>query len=160
MTPLPKPHPIIVFDGECRLCIASLRFVENRDRHQEFRYVPFQSAAGRVVMERLAMDPAALDSFVLLEQGRAFAKSAAWSRILLALAFPWSWWGWGMRLVPTAIGDHVYDFVGRHRLSWFGRNETCVWPAPDDPLGADIAAVHAALDGCAPGKRSPSGTSR
>ncbi len=141
--PLP---PIIVFDGHCRLCLASLRFIERHDHAHRFRYLPFQAAAGRLVSERLAMDPEALDSFVLLDEGRAMTKTAAWCRILMALGPPWSWLGRVARWVPAALGDRVYDLVGRNRVRWFGRLDACPWPLPDDPLAAEAVQVTAALD--------------
>ena len=123
---------IIVFDGVCRLCDASLKFVERRDRRDVFRYVPFQSEQGSLICAHYSVDPGALDSFILIEQGRMFKKSSAWARILRRLPQPWGLLGSLLGVVPVWIRDPVYDYVGRHRYQWFGRFDTCIWPRGED----------------------------
>lgn len=136
---------IIIFDGLCRLCHGSLRFVERRDRARALRYAPFQSAAGALVVERFDLDTAALDSFIVLADGEVFSKSAAWAKILRTLRPPWSAFGAVLAAIPAGLSDPVYDFVGRRRHCWFGRFEQCPWPLPDDELAASVEAIAAAL---------------
>lgn len=144
------PEPIIVFDGHCRLCLASLRFVDKRDRKRRLRYVPFQESAGQLVCEHFGIDREALESFLLLDGGQVHRKSAAWSRILRHLTLPWPWAGSLLAMLPAEFSDAIYDFVGRHRLRWFGRNEACAWPPPADHRMASMDDVREALTTLAP----------
>lgn len=136
---------IIVFDGVCRLCNASLRFVDRRDVRGKFVYLPIESEAGRRVCARFGVDPDDPDSFVLLDEGDLYLKTAAWSAVLRGLRIPWSWTGYLLGLVPARLADPVYDFVGRNRYRWFGRFDACPWPPDDDARRATDAQVEAAL---------------
>ncbi|PKN39805.1 MAG: hypothetical protein CVU63_14125, partial [Deltaproteobacteria bacterium HGW-Deltaproteobacteria-20] len=42
--PAQTPPPIVLFDGECGLCHASVRFVVERDDRALFRFAPLDSA--------------------------------------------------------------------------------------------------------------------
>lgn len=136
---------IIVFDGHCRLCHRSLRFVEARESAGAIRYAPFDSQAGRQLCERLGIDVHAPDSFVLVDTAGVHLKARAWARVLRTLRAPWPVLGWLLDALPDALSAWGYDFVGRHRYRWFGRFETCPWPAPDDARAASSDDVEAML---------------
>lgn len=121
--------PVILFDGVCNLCDASVRFVIRRDPRGTFRFASLQSPTGRALLERHGMpvdDPA---SIVLVEQGRCYTKSDAALRIARALRWPWKLLG-GLTIVPRFVRDGVYDIVARNRYRWFGRREVCSLPDP------------------------------
>jgi predicted DCC family thiol-disulfide oxidoreductase YuxK len=128
-----SPHGLILFDGVCVLCSGGCRFVNRRDRHDYFRYVPIQQAEGRAIAGQLGIDPDRPNSFAFVADGRAFVKSEAALRIARELP----WWGWVsvFLLVPRAIRDWVYDVIARYRYRWFGRTEVCALPTADRRWG-------------------------
>lgn len=69
-------------------------------------------------------------SIVLVEDGRAYARSTAALRIARHLSFPWKL-AWAWVIVPRFFRDWVYDFVARHRYRWFGKKDVCMVPTPE-----------------------------
>ena len=124
-----QKNAIILFDGVCNLCNASVRFVISRDRGDRFRFAPLQSEVGR----RLAGDyalPDDLRTFLLIDDEQSYEKSAAWLRVMRRLGWPWSAL-YLLVIVPRPVRDWVYDIVGRNRYKWFGKLDQCPVPAPD-----------------------------
>lgn len=109
-------QPIVLFDGDCGLCHASVRFVLERDERELFRFAPLGSKAAR---DSLAgTGPKALgDSVLLVENGRVYDRSTAALRIARRLRWPWNL-AWGLTLVPRVVRDLAYDWVARRRSRW------------------------------------------
>jgi predicted DCC family thiol-disulfide oxidoreductase YuxK len=126
---LEENHPVILFDGVCNLCSASVRFVLAHDKDDVFRFASLQSETGR----ELAKDHGAridLSTFYLLENGVVYERSDAWLRIMARLGKPWSILA-VFCLVPRYIRDLAYDLIGRNRYQWFGKKESCDLPDPE-----------------------------
>ena len=70
------------------------------------------------------------DSFVLVDNGQVFIRSAAALRVARGLSFPWSL-AYAFMAVPRPLRDWVYDFVASHRYRWFGRRDVCMVPTPE-----------------------------
>ena len=70
------------------------------------------------------------DSFVLIDNGRAYKKSTAGLKVYNKLPWYWKWTqlGW---IAPRFVRDAVYDFIARNRYKWFGKKEECSLPTPD-----------------------------
>ena len=122
-------HPVVLFDGVCNLCNRCVRFVARRDPECRFRFASLQSDAGRRLLAAHGGDPGALDTMVLIEEGRCFTRSDAALRIarglrgaakLLAAA----------AVIPRPIRDWLYDRVAARRYRWFGRTDSCPRPEP------------------------------
>ena len=123
-------HAIVLFDGVCNLCDASVRFIIARDRHDRIRFAALQSATGRSIAAEFGIS-GNLSTFFLIEDGRAYERSDAWLRILRNLGGPWSALNVFI-IVPRPIRDWFYGFVGRNRYRWFGKTDYC--PTPDPGL--------------------------
>ncbi|MEX2528178.1 MAG: thiol-disulfide oxidoreductase DCC family protein [Gemmatimonadota bacterium] len=121
--------PILLFDGVCNLCTASVRWVLPRDPDGNFRFASLQSEVGRKLLLDAGGNPEELDSVVLLEGGRLWERSTAALRVARKLKAPWPLL-YAFILVPRPIRDWVYDLVARHRYRIFGRKEECMIPEP------------------------------
>ena len=123
-------NPILLFDGVCHLCTASVQFVIKRDPQQRFRLARLQSnVAQQLLAEHHASDNG-LDSVILIHKGRLYRKSRAALHTMLLLNRAWPLMGVFL-LVPRFIADPVYDYIGRHRYQWFGKMNTCWLPETD-----------------------------
>jgi predicted DCC family thiol-disulfide oxidoreductase YuxK len=120
---------VILFDGVCNLCNASVRWVIARDRGAVFRFASLQSVAGMQVLAAAGAAAGAQDSVVLVDEAGVHTRSEAVLRIARRLGFPWSLAGTG-RILPRAWRDAVYAWVARHRYAWFGRQDACLRPTP------------------------------
>ena len=130
--PFADDRPIIIFDGKCVLCSAFARFVLRTDRAGRFRLLAAQSPLGTALYKHLGLDPVSYQTYVLLEDGKAFLRSQAALRIFAGLGAPWPVLATVGQLVPLPWRDGVYDFIARHRLQWFGVRENCYLPAPSE----------------------------
>lgn len=115
---------LILFDGYCVLCNGTAGFVARRDPAGRFRFAALQSVIGGELARRHGVEPDELSTFVLVENDTAFVRSTAALRILRRLRFPWPLL-YGLIVVPRALRDAVYDWVGRNRYRWFGRRASC-----------------------------------
>ncbi len=122
-------NPLILFDGVCNLCNATVQFVIKFDRQKRFRFASLQSRTG----SRLAADSGdvSLNSVLLIHNGQVYRQSDAALRILKLLG---GWWSFAFVFIilPVSFRNFVYDFIGKRRYRWFGKKEEC-W-VPDESL--------------------------
>lgn len=125
-------HPRIVFyDGVCGLCNKTVRRLVRLDRDRRFRYAPLQGElGGRLRAERDDV-PDDLDSFVYLEDGRAYLRSRALVRAARQLCYPWKMASW-LWIIPWPITDLVYRLVARWRYRIWGKYDECRIPTPEE----------------------------
>ncbi|NNE69463.1 MAG: thiol-disulfide oxidoreductase DCC family protein [Rhodothermales bacterium] len=123
------PHPIILFDGVCNLCNASVNFVLDRDPGT-FRFGSLQSPEGQALMAEVGYSDERMGSIVLVEGGNVLTESDAVLRIAGRLQGPARLLRL-FRVVPRWIRDPVYRLVSRNRYRWFGRRDVCRIPTPD-----------------------------
>jgi predicted DCC family thiol-disulfide oxidoreductase YuxK len=126
---IPPGGPVILFDGVCKLCNGSVRFVIERDPAGTFRFVQAQSGLGTAILRDLGLSTERYESFVLIDTGRAWFKSEAGLRIVARLRRPWPLLR-VCRLCPRPVRDWIYDRVAANRYAWFGRHESCLMPDP------------------------------
>jgi predicted DCC family thiol-disulfide oxidoreductase YuxK len=128
---LPKGKKIILFDGVCNLCDASVHYVIKHDKNDLFRFVALQSDLGQAILKHIGINPIHIDSIILYEPEVAYYyKSSAALEIAkglngiftLATLF---------QIVPTGIRDFIYDFVAENRYKWYGKKEACLVPSPE-----------------------------
>jgi len=122
---------VIVFDGHCNLCSATVDFVARRDPGHRFRLAASQSPAGASLLARHGIDAADPSTVYLVESGRVSQKSTAALRIARGLKFPWSL-AYAFILVPRPLRDAVYKLVAGNRYRWFGRREACRLATAED----------------------------
>ncbi len=121
---------IVLFDGTCNFCDASVKLILANDPAGHFRFAALQSDAGRAALARagvVAPADGTGGSIVLLEAGRVSTRSDAALRIATSLRFPWPLLG-ALFAVPQGVRDGVYDVVARSRYALFGRRAECRIP--------------------------------
>ena len=122
--------PILLFDGHCNLCNASVQWVLRRDKSGRFRFASLQSDFGRQLMHTHGLDADRLDTVVLIVGGKVYLRSDAPLEVARHIGGVWRWL-YPFRLIPPFIRDAVYRFIARNRYRWFGRNEVCWLPRPE-----------------------------
>ncbi len=132
MAPDRDAHPVVLFDGVCNLCNATVNFVLDRERGEGLRFASLQSAAGRALLREHGREVAAGDpeSVLLVEGGRVYDRSTAALRVARLLRWPWRALGVFV-LVPRPLRDLVYRWIARHRYRWFGKSDVCRVPTPE-----------------------------
>jgi predicted DCC family thiol-disulfide oxidoreductase YuxK len=122
--------PIVLFDGVCNLCDASVRFVVERDERAIFRFATLDSPAARELLQNVGAPSDLPDSVVLIDAGQVSDRSTAALRIARHLGWPWKL-AYALIVVPRFVRDAVYDWVAKRRYAWFGKKETCLVPTPE-----------------------------
>lgn len=121
---------IVFYDGACILCNASVQLLIKRDAHNKLYYAHLQSSIAKEMLSSASIDPDALKSLILFENGEFFTHSTGVLRTLKYLDRPWRW----LRIllvVPTPIRDSIYNHIAKHRYQWFGQTETCMIPSEE-----------------------------
>lgn len=121
---------VVLFDGVCNLCNASVQFILKRDVAGAFRFAALQSEAGRRLLEGHGLPADALSTVVVVADGRAYTHSGAALRIARGLGGAWPALG-ALGVVPRFARDAAYRLVARNRYRWFGRRDECMLPTPE-----------------------------
>lgn len=125
----PEPR-IVLFDGVCNFCNASINFVIDHDPQGRFRFASLQSATGQQLLAAHQEPTRDFDSVILLKGGKVYRKSDAALEIALDLGGFWVLL-YGFKVVPRVLRNAVYDLVARNRYRWFGRLDACRLPTPE-----------------------------
>jgi predicted DCC family thiol-disulfide oxidoreductase YuxK len=115
-------------------CSRWVRFVATRDVDRRFRFTAIQSAYGTRLAQAFGINPDDPDTNAVVLGGVAYFKSDAALTVLGAL--PGWRWVRGLRLIPKALRDAVYNLVARSRYRIFGKFEECF--VPDEELRARV----------------------
>jgi predicted DCC family thiol-disulfide oxidoreductase YuxK len=118
---------LVLFDGVCNLCNASVQFLLRQDTAEKFLFASLQSNTGQKILAQYGLDGAAIQSVVLIHHGKAYTKSSAALRLAWILGGAWSL-AYVFIIVPKFLRDAVYDVVARNRYRWFGKSDTCWLP--------------------------------
>lgn len=132
--PAPVPSgPIVLYDGLCGFCDASVQWTVQHDPAAVFRFAPLQGSTAREILRRHPEVPAGLDSILLVEQ-RADGETITWYSqaifgICREIPGPWRFFA-VLRLLPRVVSDLGYRLFARLRYLVWGRRDTCRIPTP------------------------------
>ena len=123
--------PIILFDGKCNLCNSGINFVIARDHKKRFKFSFLNSNRSKKLLQEFGESYKKVNSIILIENQKAYSKSAAVLRIAKHLGglYPLLYM---FVIIPPVIRNFVYDVIARNRYKWFGKNDTCGINTPDE----------------------------
>ena len=120
---------IILFDGVCSFCNASVLFVIKHDAAATFQFAALQSAVGALQLKAFSASEM-LHSLVLIENGKFYTESTAALRIAKKLDGVWSLL-YAFIIIPAFARNWVYRFIAKNRYKWFGKQVNCVMPSDE-----------------------------
>jgi predicted DCC family thiol-disulfide oxidoreductase YuxK len=118
---------LVVLDGACGLCSATARRIAHFDRADRVRLCTVQSVLGQGLMRHYGLSPDDPESFLLIEDGRAYGSLDAAIRLFSQLNpvfLPLV----ALRLLPRSVQDWLYARVARNRYRLFGKGDLCALP--------------------------------
>ncbi|MEA5403180.1 thiol-disulfide oxidoreductase DCC family protein [Arcicella sp. DC2W] len=121
---------IILFDGVCNFCNASINFVIEHDNQKRFKFASLQSDFGYETLKKYNRNTSDFDSVILLKNNRLYIKSEAALEIAKDLSGFWKYLS-VFNILPTFILDFFYDLIAKNRYKLFGKSEVCRMPSPD-----------------------------
>lgn len=122
----PPTPDLIVFDGACVFCSGFARFMARHDKAERFRFVTAQSTTGQVLCRQHDLDPAAMETNIVIVNGRAHVKMAAFAAAMRSLGWPWHALALA-GVIPEPVSDWLYDGIAQNRYR-FGRR-ACPLPS-------------------------------
>lgn len=129
---IPKNKKIILFDGVCNFCNASVRFIIKRDKKDVFRFASLESDLGQKLTDERGIDTSKIDSIILIDPGNAYyIKSTAALEISKELSGLYPALS-VFQVLPEGFRNLIYDFVAKNRYEWFGKSETCPMPTEEE----------------------------
>lgn len=120
---------IILFDGICNLCNTAVQFVIRRDNSNHFLFASSQSEEGKKILTENNLPANEMNSFILVENGKAYDQSVAALKVVRKLKGLWRFL-FGFIIVPKFIRDGIYQVISKSRYQWFGRKNECMIPTP------------------------------
>jgi len=130
---------LVIYDGYCGLCNASVQWLIRRDRQDRLRFIPSHAPAVAYLLAAHPQpaEPSGAPGSVLVVR-RPFSthpvvlvRSRAVLAALRELRFPWPAISVLLSLVPAFLADPVYRLVARWRYRIWGRLDACPLPTPD-----------------------------
>jgi len=127
--PQAYPEPLAVLDGACALCSYGARLIDRFDRRERIRICPVQSPLGQRLLEENGLDAHDPESWLFIDQGRAYKGFEAWIRLGQACG------GMGRAMtlfwaLPRPLRARLYRWVAQNRIAWFGTADLCALPSP------------------------------
>lgn len=128
---LPENKKLILFDGVCNLCNASVQYVIKRDKKNLFMFAALQSDIGEQIINHYNIDTSKTDSILLYSKDDGIKiKSSAAIHIAKSLGFPRNLMAIFF-IIPIPVRNWVYDYVAKNRYKWYGKQDSCWIPTPD-----------------------------
>jgi len=121
-------QPLILFDGVCNLCNASVNFIIKRDNYQHFKFASIQSDAGKQILLQHNKKKHSLTSIILIYNNTLYYKSTAILKLLYILGGIYSLSVIGY-LIPKKLRDWLYDYIAKNRYKWYGKSKSCMMPS-------------------------------
>lgn len=130
-----SPQPVLLYDGECGLCNALVRFMLRRDRRRVLLFAPLQGRAGQAFLRSRGLGTEDFDSLVFIEDHtRAdtafFLRTAGALRALRELGGAWKKLSSILGVVPACCSDLIYKCIARTRYRLFGQYRPTPLPDP------------------------------
>jgi predicted DCC family thiol-disulfide oxidoreductase YuxK len=127
--------PVLLYDGECSLCNAVVRFILRHDRRGRIRFAPLQSAPGQAFLAGRGLPTGDLDSLVYVtdwnhrDRCPYLLRTAGALEAFRAMGGPWAALSL-LRWVPAFLRDAGYRLVSRTRYALFGKYRPRALPDP------------------------------
>ncbi len=134
----PVSQPVLLFDGECGLCHACVRFLLRQDKEGRLRYSPLQGETAQTFLREQGLPTEGFGTLVFVPDWGQRATCGYLLRtegVLAACGVAGGRAGWlvNLRIVPCGWRDAVYRLVGRWRHALFGTHQSQPLENPDWP---------------------------
>ena len=123
-------QPTILFDGVCNFCNSAVNFVIKRNAKANILFAPMQTEAGQKLLRKYNLPLNDMQSFIFIDNGKAYKQSTAGLRVCRYLRGLWPLC-YGLIIVPVFIRDGIYNWIARNRYKWFGVRQQCMIPTPE-----------------------------
>jgi predicted DCC family thiol-disulfide oxidoreductase YuxK len=121
--------PLVLYDGACGMCAASVRWLLRHERDHALRFAPLQGETAAAARARHPNIPVAIDTIVFVKDDRAYLRSKALLHIAEHLRAPWRW-SRVLRWCPSFLLDLGYRAVAATRARLWRPVDACALVTP------------------------------
>ena len=121
---------IILFDGVCNLCNASVKFIIKHDPGKRFQFAAIQSEIAKEMLKGRNHSITNPESLILIENYQMHQRSTAVLKIARNLNGLFRVF-YVFIIIPRPIRDFFYDLIARNRYHIFGKKDRCMIPEQD-----------------------------
>jgi len=125
------PDHVLLYDGTCGFCAASVQFILRHERQKTLRFAPLQGPFAAEVKSRHP-ELEGVDSMVWIDRPGVPGESVLVrsQAVLRAASYLGRYWNFAQigRVLPGRLRDAVYDFIARHRHKVIRSPEMCYLP--------------------------------
>jgi len=125
-----KHYKIIIFDGVCNFCNASVNFIIKRDPKGIFSFTPMQSEFAARLINKHKLSNVAMDTFILIKEDTCYVRTDAVLEVTKELTGYWFLFNI-TKILPRLFRDYFYTLFAKNRYRLFGQRATCMTPTPD-----------------------------
>lgn len=122
-----KNQSIILFDGVCNLCNASVRLILKYEREPNFYFATLQSDTAKNILSTFKTE-IIFNSVLLINNNQLYQKSTA--ALLIAKKLKYFRYLGFLLFLPTWMRDPFYMLISKYRYQIFGRKKQCMIPDP------------------------------
>jgi predicted DCC family thiol-disulfide oxidoreductase YuxK len=120
---IPSDRPVLLFDGECGLCVMLVGWLKSRRGGDRVAYLPLQAPRAQAYLASQGLPTREFDSLVFVpdwkgpQAARHLLRTDGLFAALRVIGGPLGAFAW-LRVVPRPIRDGIYALVARlrHRL--------------------------------------------
>lgn len=127
MTKDPIPEKLIIYDGHCVICNASVHFIEKNDKSNAIHFTNSQSEVVKILRDRYQKSINPEVSVIFFNHGSFYFFSDAAIEIARHLRFPYHLLT-AIRILPKSWRDALYRLIANNRYRIFKRREQCILP--------------------------------
>jgi len=118
-----EAHHIVIYDGVCGFCDASIQFILDQKPSDALRFVSFQSETGQQIMATVGLE-INLDTIIFIEKGIVHQKSKAFLKILKHVESSYRFANY-LSIIPSFISNLFYGIIAKYRYKIMGKINQC-----------------------------------
>ena len=125
---LSEKHPIIFFDGVCRLCNGFVNYVIRHDPDGKLKFCALQDENAVEIRKEFGLTEN-LDTVIGLYRSQIYSHSDV--VFMVARQFRAYRFILPLQRLPISFRNYIYRLIAKNRYRWFGKQETCMVPSSD-----------------------------
>jgi predicted DCC family thiol-disulfide oxidoreductase YuxK len=122
--------PVMLYDGVCNFCCASVQFVYRNDRSKRIKFLALQSPTAAALLAPFGLSNQDLKSLIVVYRHKVYRYSDAALKIAMLMGGAWPIFRI-LYIVPRFVRNGLYRLFAQNRYRLFGLKEACVIPKPD-----------------------------
>ena len=124
---------IVFYDGVCSFCNGLVFFFLKHEKNNNMSFCSLQSDFAKSFLKDFNIQ-VNLDTIYYYSNGKVYDRSEAIKKITRNLKPPYLIVSYFLAIAPKFIREYFYKVFAKNRYKWFGKEDECQIPSPEDRL--------------------------